>query len=144
MFRRQVPDMWEEMERLQREMNRLFRTTRGTRLNAAPSFPAINIWTSEEGQLISAEIPGVNPDELDISVTGEILTLSGERKPEQVGEDVRYHRQERGYGRFKRSIQLPFPVRTDGIEAAFKNGVLNVYLPRAEEDKPRKITVKNI
>jgi len=144
MFRRQVPDMWEEMERLQREMNRLFRTTRGTRLHPVPSFPAINIWTSEEGQLISAEIPGVNPDELDISVTGEILTLSGERKPEQVGEDVRYHRQERGYGRFKRSIQLPFPVRTDGIEAAFKNGVLNVYLPRAEEDKPRKITVKNV
>jgi len=144
MFRRQIPEMWEEMERLQRDMNRLFRTTRGTRLHAAPSFPAINIWTSEEGQLISAEIPGVSPDALDISVTGETLTLSGERKPEQVDTDVRYHRLERGHGSFKRSIQLPFPVQTDGIEATFKDGVLNVYLPRAEEDKPRKISVRNV
>ena len=143
MFRRNVPNMWEELDRMQREMNRLYRTSRGSRLHTAPSFPAINIWTSEEGQLISAEIPGVEADALDISVTGEILTLSGERKPEQIGEEVRYHRQERGYGRFKRSIQLPFPVQSEGIEATFKNGVLNVYLPRAEEDKPRKISVKS-
>ena len=63
---------------------------------------------------------------------------------EVVGEDVRYHRRERGSGRFKRSIQLPFPVEVDGIEATFKNGVLNVSLPRAEEDKPRKISVKSV
>lgn len=143
MFRRNVPSMWEEMDRLQREMNRLLRTTRGSRLQAAPSFPAMNIWTSDEGQMITAEIPGVEPDDLDVSVTGEILTLSGTRKPESVEEEVRYHRQERGYGRFKRSIQLPYPVQSDKIEASFKSGVLNVYLPRAEEDKPKKITVKS-
>jgi len=143
MFRRNVPGMWEEMERMQRDMNRLFRSSRGSRLHAAPSFPAMNIWASDEGQLITAEIPGVEPDDLDISVTGEILTLSGTRKAEHFGDEVRYHRQERGYGRFKRSIQLPYPVQVDKIEASFKNGVLKVSLPRAEEDKPKKITVKS-
>ena len=144
MYRRNVPNMWEEMERLQREMNRLYRTSRGSRLHSAPSFPAMNIWANEEGQIITAEIPGVEPDDLDVSVTGEVLTLSGTRKPEQMGEnEVRYHRQERGYGRFKRSIQLPYPVQADKIEASFKNGVLKVSLPRAEEDKPKKITVKS-
>jgi HSP20 family protein len=144
MFRRQVPSAWEEMERLQREMNRLVRTTRGGRVHTAPNFPAINIWTSEEGQMIIAEIPGIDPETLDITVTGEILTLSGERVREEFGEDVRYHRRERGHGRFKRSIQLPFPVEVDEIEANFKNGVLSVTLPRAEEDKPRKIDVKSV
>lgn len=143
MFRRNVPSRWEEMERLQREMNRLFRSSRGSRLQTAPSFPAMNIWTSDEGQVITAEIPGVDPEDLDVSVTGEILTLSGTRKPEDLGEDVRYHRQERGYGRFKRSIQLPYPVQADKIEASFNSGVLKIQLPRAEEDKPKKITVKS-
>ena len=94
--------------------------------------------------MITAEIPGVDPETLDISVTGETITLSGERQLEKVGEDVRYHRRERGSGQFKRSIQLPFPVEVDKIEATFRNGVLNVSLPRAEEDKPRKIDVKSV
>ena len=144
MFRRQVPSAWEEMERFQKEMNRLMRVSRGSRVHRAPSFPAINVWASDEGQLITAEIPGVDPEALEISVTGEILTLSGERVRDEIGEDVRYHRRERGYGRFKRSIQLPFPVDVDNIEATFKNGVLNITLPRAEEGKPRKIDVKSV
>lgn len=142
MFRRSVPNVWAEMERLQREMNHLFRSSSGVRLNTAPSFPAMNIWASDEGQMITAEIPGVEPDDLEISVTGEILTLSGTRKPDLAGEETRYHRQERGYGRFKRSIQLPYPVDSTKIEANFKNGILKISLPRSEDDKPRKISVK--
>lgn len=102
----------------------------------------MNIWASDEGQMITAEIPGVEPDDLEISVTGEILTLSGTRKPDLAGEETRYHRQERGYGRFKRSIQLPYPVDSTKIEANFKNGILKISLPRSEDDKPRKISVK--
>ncbi len=144
MFYRQVPSVWQEMDRLQREMNRMFRSTDGVQLHPAPSFPALNIWANENGQVITAEIPGVEPEDLDISVTGEILTLSGNRKPEIVGDEHTYHRRERGYGRFKRSIQLPYPVQGDKIEASFKNGVLKIVLPRAEQDKPRKIVVKNV
>ncbi len=143
MFRRQNPSIWQEMDRLQREMNRMLRSPLDVRLHTAPSFPAMNIWANEDGQVITAEIPGVEPEDLDISVTGEILTLSGSRKQEKVGDEIRYHRQERGYGRFKRSIQLPYPVQNDKIEASFKNGVLKITLPRALQDKPRKITVKS-
>lgn len=143
MYRRQAPNMWQEMDRIQREMNRMFRSTEGVQLHPAPNFPAMNIWANENGQLITAEIPGVEPDELEISVTGEILTLSGLRKPEMIGDETTWHRRERGYGRFKRSIQLPYPVQSDKIEASFKNGVLNISLPRAEQDKPRKIVIKS-
>lgn len=144
MYYRQVPSVWQEMDRLQREMNRMFRSANGVQLHPAPSFPAMNIWANEDGQVITAEIPGVDLEDLDISVTGEILTLSGNRKAEQIGDSTTFHRRERGYGRFKRSIQLPYPVQGDNIEASFKNGVLTIVLPRAEQDKPRKIVVKNV
>lgn len=144
MYYRQVPNMWQEMERLQREMNRMFRLSDGVRLHPAPSFPAMNIWANEEGQIITAEIPGVEPDELEVAVTGDVLTLSGCRKPEEIGDEKTFHRRERGCGNFKRSIQLPYPVQGDKIEATFRNGVLKITLPRAEQDKPRKITVKSL
>ena len=136
------PSAWREMERLRREMNRLFETSSYGTLRRAPSFPAMNVWTSEEGLIVTAEIPGVEIGDIDISVMNETLTVSGQRNPEEVGEGVRYHRRERGYGRFTRSVQLPYPVDSDNVEATFKNGVLSIALPRAEEDKPRKITVK--
>lgn len=142
MYYRHIPNMWEEMDRIQRDMNRMFRTSEGVKLHPAPNFPAMNIWANEEGQVITAEIAGVEPADLDVSVTGDILTLSGNRKPEEVGDASTYHRRERGYGQFKRSIQLPFPVQSDKIEATFRNGVLKIVLPRAEQDKPRKIVVK--
>ena len=132
------------MDRLQREMNRLFNDYQPSRLNAAPSFPAMNIWTNEEGQVITAEIPGVEIEDIEISVTGETLTISGSRKVEELEENSHYHRRERGHGKFKRSLQLPFPVQTDKVEASIEKGVLTISLPRAEEDKPRKIAVKSL
>ena len=143
MYRRyRVPSVWREMDRLQREMNRLFDDYYPARMRRAPGYPAMNVWASDEGLLITAEVPGVKPGEIDVSVVGDTLTLSGDRKPDELDEGARYHRQERGYGNFTRSIQLPFPVDVKKVEAAFKNGVLNISLPRAEEDKPKKIAVK--
>lgn len=134
---------WREIERLQREMNRLFADVATDYTpRVAPGYPAMNIWTNEEGGVITAELPGLSPDDIDISVVGETLTLSGERKADKVGDDVRYHRQERGYGKFSRTIQLPFQVDADKVEAVFEKGVLHIALPRAEADKPRKIAVK--
>jgi HSP20 family protein len=131
------------MDRLQREMNRLFDDYYPLRQRRAPSYPALNVWTNEEGLAVTAEVPGVSPEDIDINVVGDTLTLSGERKPDQMDEGARYHRQERGYGSFTRSIQLPFAVDVAKVDATFRNGVLNVMLPRAEEDKPRKIAVKS-
>jgi HSP20 family protein len=143
MLYRRLPtqSVFSELDRLQREMNRLFERN-SPRLRSAPNFPAMNVWTNEDGVLITAEIPGVSVEDIDISVIGETLTLSGERKPDLVEEDVRYHRQERGYGKFTRSLELPFRVDANAVEATFENGVLHITLPRAEVDKPKKISVK--
>jgi len=142
MYRRvYAPNMLREMSRLQNQMNRLFEGYNTARRPAA-SYPAMNVWANQDGLLVTTEVPGVNPEDIDVSVVGDTLTLSGERRPDEMTENGRYHRQERGYGRFVRTLQLPFPVKVDGIEAAFRSGVLSISLPRAEEDKPRKITVK--
>jgi HSP20 family protein len=131
------------MDQLQREMNRLFDASSKGRVYNSPSYPAINIWTNEDGQVISAEMPGVRPDDIDIDVTGDALSISGERKPDEVAKEAHYHRRERSYGLFSRTVQLPFMVDTNKVEASFKNGVLTINLPRAEADKPKKIAIKS-
>jgi HSP20 family protein len=144
LYRRpRTPSVWDEMERIQRDMNRILSSyQRG--VHSAPGFPAVNIWTGEEGALLTAEIPGVAPDELDISVVGDTLTLQGERKRPEIGENAQYHRQERGYGRFSRTVQLPFPIEVDKVDASVERGVLKMTLPRAESDRPKRISVRNI
>jgi HSP20 family protein len=141
--------MWEEMDKLQREMNRMFDSTYLNRFLNQPvnshDFPAMNVWTkADSGQVITAEIPGMDIDDLDIKVAGETLTISGSRPSPEENDDIKYHRQERGYGSFTRTIQLPFPIDVDKVEANYEKGVLKIWLPRAESDKPRKITVKSI
>lgn len=145
MYRRySIPSVWREMDHLQRQMNRIFDDSFTPRYRQAPAYPAMNVWTSEEGLKITAEVPGVNPKDIDISVIGNTLTLTGVREPDEQKEGSRYHRQERGYGNFTRSLQLPYSVNVNKVEANFKNGVLNIALPRAEEDKPKKIAIKSL
>lgn len=143
MFRRRsTPSIWREMERMQREMNRLFSSYTPTGYRTAPSYPALNLWADEESVIVRAELPGVEPDDLNISVENGDLTLSGSRSQTQLPEDATYHRQERKYGNFTRSIHLPYKIEADDVEATMENGVLTLTLPRAEEDKPKKIEIK--
>lgn len=143
MYRRyRTPSIWRDMDRLQQDMNRLFSEKTTNRMRNAPSFPAINIWTAEDRAKITAEIPGVDRDDLDINLTGDTLTLSGVRKQAELPENAHYHRQERRYGEFNRNIQLPYTVDVNKVMATFKNGVLTVELPRVEAEKPKKISVK--
>lgn len=139
----QRPGLSQEMDQLQREVNRLFDSTNRGRVFNTPTYPAVNIWANQDGQIISAEMPGVDPEEIDIDVTGDALSISGVRKPDEIIKEARYHRRERNYGSFSRTIQLPFMVDTKKVEASFKNGVLFVNLPRAEADKPRKIAINS-
>ncbi len=138
------PSVWNEMERFQREFNRLFDDAFSGYDRPAPDFPAMNIWTNDEAAVITAEVPGVDPDNLNISIINQNLTLTGERTLDKVGENAEYHRQERGYGKFSRSIELPFMVDANSVEARLEKGVLQIHLPRAEAEKPKKITVKTI
>jgi HSP20 family protein len=137
-----TPSMWREMERLRREMNRLFDGTVSGGARTAPSYPAMNVWAGEEGLIVTSEVPGVSIEDLEINVVNDTLTLSGHREPDQVGEETRYHRRERGFGKFTRTVQLPFRCDANKVEATLTNGILRIELPRVEEEKPIKISVK--
>ena len=135
---------YREMERLRREMNQLFeQLDRGPGLSVATTYPAMNVWTNADGAVITAELPGMNPNDLEIAVQGDTLSLRGSRSAEEVGENVTYHRRERGSGQFRRSFQLPFNVDANKVDANYERGVLQIFLPRSEADKPRKIQVKS-
>jgi HSP20 family protein len=143
-MRRQYPvyNPWPEMERFQLEMNRLF--NQAYRPDRQVEFPAINVWTNEEGQFITAELPGVSIEDLEIIHSKDTLTIKASRNPENIPENARYLRQERACGEFSKSIQLNFPIDEENVEAKLNNGVLTVFLPKAEEIKPRKIEIKTV
>ncbi len=129
-----------EIQRLQREMNRLFS---GVFQPFSRDFPLVNVWVGEEDAIVTAEIPGMDPSKMEISVVGDTLTLSGAREREVLKEGESYHRQERSHGRFTRTMQLPFKVDADKVEARYDKGVLRITLQRAEEDKPQKVAIKS-
>lgn len=105
-------------------------------------FPAVNVWQGDDAIAIIAELPGVDAADIDISVKNNVLTLSGERKVPTLPEGAKWHRSERGYGKFTRSIKLPFAATDDKVEARMADGVLRVVIGRPEEDKPKKIEIK--
>lgn len=135
--------IWGELDRMQREMNRLFKNYSPSIPRNAPSYPAINIWANEDSQIITAEMPGIEASDIDIDVTADSLTISGERNPDTTSNGKSYHRRERDFGMFSRTIQLPFMVDTNKVKAIFTDGILHITLPRAEADKPKKITIKS-
>ena len=140
MYRRYRPlSVWREMDRLQRGMERAFDSHSSDRTRS--HYPLMNVWADEKSALITAEIPGLTSDDIELNVLENTLTLSGERKTDIIPEDAKYHRQERSYGNFSRTIRLPYKMDVDNVEAVFTNGVLKVTLPRAEEDIPKKIKV---
>jgi len=133
--------MWNQF---QSEMGRLFDRwgDEGNRLLNGPVFPAINVWEVDEALEIEAELPGLKLDELEIFVTGNNqLTLKGERTSAVPEKSLR-HRQERGFGKFVRTLTLPFAVDADSVDARLENGVLRIKLTKHESAKARKITVK--
>jgi HSP20 family protein len=137
------PSPWREMEHLRREMDRLFTEVPAwAGWDVTPSYPAMNVWTNQEGAMVTAELPGVHAEDIDITVRENVLTISGTRELGEPEEGVTYHRRERGVGQFTRSLQLPFNIEASHVEASFENGVLKIALPRTEAEKPKKIAVK--
>jgi HSP20 family protein len=131
------------MDRLQSDMNRLLNQYDPVRLRTAPSYPAVNIWSNDDGLFVVAEMPGVRVEDLDINVNNDMLTISGKRSADEIPEGTRFHRNERRFGEFSRTIQLPFAVIADKVEASFNDGVLSITLPKAEAEKPRQISIKS-
>jgi HSP20 family protein len=133
------PSVWTPLNRLQDEMDRLLgRLGSG----AAVLAPPVNVWEEADVFHVEAELPGVTPDRVEVSVTGgNELTLRGERRREATPKGA-WHRRECGSGRFERVLTLPLPVDADRVEARLEHGVLHVTLPKAEAVKSRKVTVR--
>lgn len=130
-------DSFGEFRRLQKEMKRLLN---GVGFNAE-SFPAANLFASNDQVVVHAEIPGMKAEEININVEADLLTIEGERKPEEMAEETLCHRRERSFGKFVRSFKLPFDVNPDNVKASYQDGILSVSLPRSQESKPKKIAV---
>jgi HSP20 family protein len=102
----------------------------------------IDMYETDNEVVVKASIPGMDPKDASITVTGNVLNIKGETKQESEGERGTYHYRERRYGSFERSISLPTEVNADKAEATFEKGVLTLHLPKAEEVKPKQVTVK--
>lgn len=140
--RRFAPSIWNEMNRLNREMNRFFENRHmGSRGESGSVFPPVNLYDDGESLIVRAEIPGVDPKQIDISATQDVVTIRGRRDKSDLHGEVSYHRRERDHGVFNKSLSLPFPIDADKVVASYRHGVLEVMLPKAEETRPRRITV---
>ena len=131
---------FDELRSLQREMNRLFEGYEGG--IEMSRFPALNVWGNGENVIVTAELPGLEVDDLDISVTSNQLTIKGTRKSDKPVERAVCHRCERAGGSFVRTVRLPFAVENDKVTAKYENGVLTLFLPRHEATKPKQIEIK--
>lgn len=134
-----LPEVWSRMDRMSREMDRLFGRTRSAAQVGV--YPALNLFDDGECIVLRAEVPGMDAEELEINATGKALTIVGERKRPATDDQANAHRRERGYGRFRRAITLPQEIDPDKVRASYKLGVLEVIMPKAEAAKPRKIEV---
>jgi len=138
---RQYTSPWDDVDRLQRELNRLFEPFGRGMQRAQGEFPAVNVWVGDDTALLTAEIPGVDPATVEVSVKDDTVTLRGNREAERPAKGESVLRQERGAGTFVRSFALPFHVDPATVTAQYRYGILQVSLPRAEADKPRRIKV---
>ncbi len=140
---------WEparEMMSLREAMDRLFDDafTRPLSLAAnAWSVPAVDMYQTDNEVIVKAALPGVKPEEVQINVTGDVLTIKGEVKHSEETKEKTYHIREQRWGAFERSIVLPIDVVADKAKAEFENGVLAITLPKAEAVKPKTITIKS-
>ena len=140
---------WEQVEgvnRIQSRINELFEGTLGrTRVQQGAAagvwYPPVDILESKDSYIIRAELPGMRNEDLKTEVNEGMLTLSGERKFEEPAEGVEYHRVERVARKFSRSFYLPQTVKQDSIKATYRDGILEIQVPKAEEAKPRQIAI---
>lgn len=141
-------DPFRELRGLQDEMNRLFSSSFSRGGNSDDQImrgawnPQVDIFENKDQIVLEAELPGMKPENVDISIENNVLTLHGERKFEKKDESDNFHRVERSYGSFTRSFTLPPTVNSEDATAEFENGVLRLTLAKREEAKPRCIEIK--
>ena len=136
-------DPFRDITSFRDDINRLFARSfgeegvTGTRTWA----PAVDVFETKDAVVLKAELPGLTADDVDVEIDDGVLTVSGERTFKDTVEEGRFYRLERSYGRFSRSLTLPQGITADAVSATFADGVLVVTVPKAEEVKPRKVTI---
>ncbi|MEI7608072.1 MAG: Hsp20/alpha crystallin family protein [Rhodospirillaceae bacterium] len=131
-------DPFQELRRFQQDIDRAFGSWGDTRTR---EYPPINLWAGEDGVVVSAELPGVNPDAVQITIHKNSLTISGKRDDSEPSKDAKALRRELVSGSFSRTVTLPFNVDADKVNARSDAGVLLIHLPRPEADKPKRIRI---
>ncbi|HSN05483.1 MAG TPA: Hsp20/alpha crystallin family protein [Nitrospira sp.] len=104
--------------------------------------PSLDVFEEKDELVVRADLPGMNKEEIEVTVTDDVVTIKGEKKKEEEVKEKDYYRRERSYGSFVRSVQLPCEVKSDQIKANFKDGVLEVRMPKTEEAKKKAVSVK--
>jgi HSP20 family protein len=137
----------QHINRIKRDMDRIFdiiwgEFTPALRPRIRKTTPFIDLTETKSRLILRAEIPGVEPDDIEIDITDNILTIKGEARREIIEEEENSHRMERSYGSFSRSIQLPCRVSIDDIKAIFKNGILKITMPKCAPETARKIRIE--
>lgn len=139
-------DPFRELRSLQDEVNRVFSSNLNrsgeTGLGRGAWNPSVDIFENQDQIVLEAELPGITPEDVNISIENNVLTIHGERKFEKTDEGDNFHRVERSYGSFTRSFTLPPTVSSENVNANFDNGVLRLELAKREEAKPRRIEIK--
>lgn len=135
-----------DLERMRREMQRLFDAASGDYANDAGAgagvFPPLNVTQDSDNFYVRAEVPGIDPKQLSISALRNRVSLAGKREIPREHERASYHRKERAEGSFNRTVSLPTFIDADRVDARYADGILTLTLPKAEESKPRQITVR--
>jgi HSP20 family protein len=144
-FRPTFDSAFPDLHQMRREMMRLFDSVAGEPGGEAFSgvFPPLEITQDDDNFYVRAELPGVSPKELDISAHRNRVSIAGKREIQPESDRVSYHRRERAEGSFNRTVALPTEVNADRVEAKYNHGILTLVLPKAEEAKPRQITVRS-
>jgi HSP20 family protein len=136
-----------DVDKMRSEMDRLWDSffdagPRGKGGRTPEWLPSLDVTETKNDIVVKAEMAGIDPKDIDISLTNDLLTIRGEKKQEKEEKDENYHLVERSYGSFSRSIRLPREVQSDKINASYKNGILKVTLPKSEEAKKKEIKIK--
>ena len=142
--RRKEITPWAGFNELEEHLGRIFNAWPAENPEAAACdwIPAVDLSEQEDKFVLTADLPGIDKENINLSITDDVVTLKGSRKTESEDNRKGYHRVERSYGSFQRSFRIPGGVDNAKVDASFKNGVLNVVLPKPEENRPRQIDVK--
>jgi len=138
-------DRWsifDDIDALQADINRVFSDFGFDTFWREGRYPLVNVWSSPDGVIVDAELPGADPKDVEVSVHGDELTVCGEIKAHEPRTGETCHRRERWSGEFSRTLKLPFLADAEAVKANHSNGVLRITVPRSAQDKPKKIEVQ--